>query len=170
MRADYAGLETGHILSCAAGQWFCLSGTAALAADRLLDGLTVTYKPYIEGEGGYDSNPDNSTDQLGSAFEKVEGGLRVIAKNPREYYEFNLKARDIHFNELEREDRWDYRVALDTDFDIGGGQNFKFGIVLPARFRFRRIRSTSPRPTAITCSRATPSASSCSPNRMSSTI
>lgn len=120
-------LETRHILSYAAGLLFCFSGTAAVATDRPLEGLSITYKPYIEGEGGYDSNPDNSTDQLGSAFEKVEGGLRVIAKNPREYYEFNLKARDIHFNELEREDRWDYRVALDTDFDIGGGQSFKFG-------------------------------------------
>ena len=98
----------------------------ARAVDAV-DGMTVTFKPYIEGEGGYDSNPDNSSDQLGSAFEKVEGGFKAIAKSPRDYYEFNVRARDIHFNELERQDRWDLRVSLDTDFVIGDGKSLKFG-------------------------------------------
>lgn len=99
----------------------------AMATDYRVPGTTLVFKSYIEGEGGYDSNPDNSTREIGSAFEKVQGGVNISSKTAARYIALDIKARDIHFNALEREDRWDLRVGLDTEFDLGDGKNLKFG-------------------------------------------
>lgn len=99
----------------------------ALADSIAIPGTSIVIKPYVEGEGGYDSNPDNSTSQKGSSFEKAEAGFRITSKGPSDYYEFNLKSKDIHFNDLEREDRWELRASLDTERELGSGWSSKFG-------------------------------------------
>ena len=99
-----------------------------VAADEIkVPGTSVTYKPYIESEGGYDSNPDGLFRKVGSPFERIEGGLKVTAKAPNETYELFLKAREVHFDNLEIENRWDFKAALDTTFDVAPNQRLAFG-------------------------------------------
>jgi hypothetical protein len=103
---------------------FCMP---AAADDIKVPGTSIVYKTYIEGEGGYDSNPDGLFRKVASPFEKIEGGLRVTAKQPNETYELFLKAREVHFDDLDIENRWDFKVGVDTTFDIGSNQRLAFG-------------------------------------------
>ena len=102
-------------------------GLPAQADEIKVPGTTITYKPYIESEGGYDSNPDGLFRKVASPFEKIEGGLKVTAKQTNESYELFLKAREVHFDNLEIENRWDFKAALDTTFDVAPNQRLSFG-------------------------------------------
>lgn len=104
------------------------TGAAPLFADEItVPGTALTYKTYIEGEGGYDSNPDGLFRKTGSPFERVEGGLTVTAKAPTETYELYLKAREIHYDNLEIENRWDVKAALDAAFELAPNQRLSIG-------------------------------------------
>jgi hypothetical protein len=100
---------------------------AVQAGEVSVPGTTLTYKTYIEGEGGYDSNPDSLFDHVGTAFERVEGSFRVKSETPTETYELTLKSRDIQFNNLDDSNRWDAKAALDGSFVVGAGQKFSIG-------------------------------------------
>jgi hypothetical protein len=100
---------------------------AAHAGEVAVPGTTLTYKTYIEGEGGYDSNPDNLFDHVGTAFERVEGSFRVKSETPTETYQLTLKSRDIQFNNLDDSNRWDAKAALDGSFVVGAGQKLSIG-------------------------------------------
>jgi hypothetical protein len=101
--------------------------SSASADDLSIPGSTVKFKTYIEGEGGYDSNPDGLFAKQGSAFEKVEGGLRATSTTATESYELFLKARDILFNSLDDNNRWDFKGGLDTSFVMGPSQKLSLG-------------------------------------------
>jgi Putative beta-barrel porin 2 len=103
--------------------WSC----GANAGEASVPGTTLTYKTYIEGEGGYDSNPDSLFDHVGTAFERVEGSFKVKSETPTESYELTLKSRDIQFNNLDDSNRWDAKAALDGTFVAGAGQKLSAG-------------------------------------------
>ena len=102
-------------------------GSSATAAEIKVPGTTVVFKPYVEGEGGYDTNPDGLFRKVESPFEKIEGGMAVSAKAPNQSYDLFLKAREVHFDNLERENRWDLKAALDTSFDVTNTSKLNFG-------------------------------------------
>lgn len=97
------------------------------AAATDLVGTTITFKRYIETEVGYDTNPDNLFRHVSTRFEKLEGGFSVAAKRPTELYELSMRMRGVQFDELEINNRWDFRASLDATFDLAPGQSLKIG-------------------------------------------
>jgi hypothetical protein len=78
-----------------------VANAAAMAADGFkVPGTSIVVLPYIETEGGYDSNPDNFVDKTGSAFTKIEGGLKAESDVDGRYYGLTLKGKDVHFDNL----------------------------------------------------------------------
>ena len=127
-RFNQIGNRPGYrLIALSAAMLFAVLPVVAMADDVSVPGTSVTYKTYIEGEGGYDTNPDGLFQKIESPFEKIEGGLRVTAKAPQQSYELFLKAREVHFDNLERENRWDLKVGLDTSFDVTGKARLNFG-------------------------------------------
>ena len=124
---NFAGLPNAAVLGFFVSMISATFDTPASAAEVTVPGTTVTFKPYIEGEGGYDTNPDGLFRKVESSFEKVEGGLSVKAKAPKETYELFLKAREVHFDDLDRENRWDFKAALDTSFEVSDTAKLNFG-------------------------------------------
>lgn len=90
-------------------------------------GYDLKFKPYIEVEGGYDSNPDNLVAKEGSSFEKMEAGLRASAERKNQYHELNLKVRDVRFNDLDRSNRWEIKAAWDSTFELSDSETLKTG-------------------------------------------
>ncbi len=99
----------------------------ATAHAQDLAGTAITYRPYIEVEGGYNSNPDSLVRRHASHFEKLESGLAIAARRPNELYELTFKVRGVRFDELDIVNRWDARVGIDTAFELGNGQQLKIG-------------------------------------------
>jgi hypothetical protein len=123
------GLNAGAALLLARAAFLsaALLSVTARAGEVAVPGTTLTYKTYIEGEGGYDSNPDSLFDHAGSAFEKVDGSFKATSATATETYELTLKARDIQFNSLDDSNRWDAKIGLDGSFVVGAGQKFSIG-------------------------------------------
>ena len=94
-----------------------------------VDGYKVQFKPYIETEGGYDSNPDNLFDQDASSFVKLEGGLKLSAEKVNEYYALSLKGRFIDYMDFDPgiRTRPDFKVAVDTSFNLNDKETVKMG-------------------------------------------
>ncbi len=106
-----------------------LSAQGAVAAEGFkVPGTSVVVRPYVETEGGYDSNPDNFVDKTGSSFGKIEGGLKAESDVDGRYYGLTLKAKDVYFENLDLQNRWDFKAALDTSFDLTDSQSVKFGV------------------------------------------
>jgi hypothetical protein len=97
------------------------------AAETAVPGTALVYRAFAETEGGYDSNPDSLVAKTGSPFEKIEGGINVTYTRPQEFYVLTLKAREVHFDDLDLENRWDFRAALDTTFDLSPSDTLKIG-------------------------------------------
>jgi Putative beta-barrel porin 2 len=101
-----------------------------------------TWKPYVESEGGIDTNPDNSFGEDGSGFVKLEAGMKATLERAKEYYALTLKGRFLDYSQLEFEDerhRTDFKAALDTKFTmsdtdtISAGSYFLRDLISPAR-------------------------------------
>lgn len=122
----YSACTTFYSLAAVTSVAAALLSPAA-AGEISVPGTTVKYNTYIEGEGGYDTNPDGLFAKKGSAFEKVEGSFRATSSTATESYELFLKARDVQFNDLDDENRWDFKGGLDTSFVLGTGQKFSAG-------------------------------------------
>ncbi len=90
---------------------------------------TYSFRPYIETEAGYDSNPDNLFEKDASGFVKLEGGLKASAVMPGQFYGLTLKGRFIEFVDFEDDisHRSDFKAALDTAFRISPAESFKTG-------------------------------------------
>lgn len=99
----------------------------ACAEEISVPGTTVKYNTYIEGEGGYDSNPDSLFRQAGSPFERVEGSFKVTSTTATETYDFTLKGRDIQFNDLDDSNRWDAKATINGSLVVGQGQKLSLG-------------------------------------------
>ncbi len=106
-------------------------GASAHAADAAsasaihVPGTTVTFKPYAEIEGGYDSNPDNLVRHKGSAFEKLESGLVASQETTDAFYLLALKGRDVHFESLDRSQRWDFKAEAEAAFQLSERSKLK---------------------------------------------
>ncbi|MGL4397331.1 MAG: outer membrane beta-barrel protein [Hyphomicrobium sp.] len=86
------------------------------------------WRPYVESEAGFDSNPDNSFTEDGSSFVKLESGMKATLERAKEYYALTLKGRFIDFMQLEGEtNRKDFKVAVDTRFDLSDTETFSAG-------------------------------------------
>lgn len=96
-------------------------GTVAIA------GTSWKFSPYIETEGGYDTNPDGLVARVGSSFAKIETGGDVKAKSATETYIASVRARNFEYEGLERPHRWDFRAALEGQFDLPDQQTLKLG-------------------------------------------
>ena len=123
----------GHLENAALGALigvvaFFAFGTVIARADEIsVPGTTVKYNTYIEGEGGYDSNPDSLFNQAGSPFERVEGSFKVTSTTATETLDFTLKGRDIQFNDLDDSNRWDAKAAINGSLVVGAGQKLSLG-------------------------------------------
>ena len=125
-----------------------MPSTGALAADKNKDieraeqatqktqdggpftsGTGFQFRPYIEAEGGYDSNPDNLFNQDESSFLKVEGGFKAIYETSREYYRLDVKGRYIRFEDLDEDirDRNDFKAALETSYILSSTETLSTG-------------------------------------------
>jgi hypothetical protein len=103
------------------------AGTAFAADGFKVPGTSFVIKPYVETEGGYDTNPDNFVDKTGSSFGKIEGGLKVESDVGGRYYGLTLKAKDVYFENLDLQNRWDFKALLDTSFELTDTQTLKLG-------------------------------------------
>lgn len=83
-----------------------------------VDGTEVVWRPYIETEGGYDSNLDNLVNGPGSAFEKTETGGSLKINRPGETYYFTALGRQAVFMDLEDSNRWEVKLSGDATFDL----------------------------------------------------
>ncbi len=105
-------------------------------------GSKYTWKPYVETEAGVDTNPDNSFNEDGTGFVKLESGMKATLEHAKEYYALTLKGRFLDYHQLEFDDehhRKDFKAALDTKFtlsdtdSIGAGSYFLRDLISPAR-------------------------------------
>ena len=89
----------------------------------------IKFKPYVETEAGYNSNPDNLVDVDSSSFVKVEGGFKLSSETTNEYYGLAVKGRIIDYVDFEPDiqKRTDFRAALDTSFNISSSETLKVG-------------------------------------------
>ncbi len=95
---------------------------------RQIGDATYAWRPYIETEAGVDTNPDNSFDDDGSAFIKVESGMKATLERAKEYYALTLKGRFIDFMQLEEDpQRTDFKAAVDTRFTLSDSETFSAG-------------------------------------------
>lgn len=90
-------------------------------------GTTLIVRPWVEAEGGYDSNPDNFIDKTGSSFAKTEGGLKIESDTKGQYWGLTLKAKDVYFDNLDLQNRWDFKAAIDASIDLTDIQTVRFG-------------------------------------------
>lgn len=92
-------------------------------------GTRFQFKPYVETEGGHDSNPDNLFDEDASAFVKIETGLKATAETPTEFYKLTLRGRFIDYSELPEDirHRTDFKAALDTEFVLSDQETLSAG-------------------------------------------
>lgn len=92
-------------------------------------GTRVQFKPYVETEGGYDSNPDNLFEEDGSAFVKLEGGLKATAETATEYYRLALRGRFIDYSDLAEDirHRTDFRAEIDTVLSLSDQETLSAG-------------------------------------------
>lgn len=121
------GLGAVTLAKLAGALAVAFAGATAALAGETAPGSSVQVKPYIEVEGGYDSNSDNLVDNTPSAFEKIEGGVTISRKTESEYYGLLLRAREVHFDAIDRENRWDFKAAFDAAFDLTDTQTVKVG-------------------------------------------
>lgn len=94
-----------------------------------IGGVSYRWRPYIETEGGYDSNPDNLFSEDGTSFLKLEGGLKASAETANQYYGLTLKGRFIDFMDLDEDiqHRTDFKAAVDTSFNLSETQTLRAG-------------------------------------------
>ena len=92
-------------------------------------GTRFQFKPYVETEGGHDTNPDNLFDKDGSAFVKLETGLKATAETASEYYKLTLRGRFIDYPGLpgDIEHRTDFKAGLDTEFVLSDNETLSAG-------------------------------------------
>lgn len=77
--------------------------------------MRFAFKPYVEVEGGYDSNPDNFFDEEGSSLLKLEAGFKATAETASEFYKLAVRGRFIDYNDLPEDIR--HRSDLRASFD-----------------------------------------------------
>lgn len=101
---------------------------------------TIRWRPYVETEAGYDSNPDNLFDEDGTNFVKVESGLKTTLERANQYYALLLKGRYLDYMNIEDDSsRQDFKAALDTTFTLSpnatlsAGSYFLRDLISPAR-------------------------------------
>jgi hypothetical protein len=123
----YRGFRVMRLAELICSLAAAVAGATTAFAEQQVPGTKVEFKPYVEAEGGYDSNSDNLVDNTPSAFEKIEGGLTLSAKTPSEYTALTLRARELHFDDIDRENRWDFKAAFDATFDLSDTQTLKVG-------------------------------------------
>jgi hypothetical protein len=94
-----------------------------------ITGQKIEFKPYVETEGGYDSNPDNLFDKDSSSFVKLESGLKLSSETKDQYYGLALKGRFIDYIDFDEglRNRTDYKAALDTSFNLSKSETLKLG-------------------------------------------
>lgn len=91
-------------------------------------GYTVRVNPYVETEGGVDTNPDNSFDEDGTGFVKAEAGLRTTIEDGDEFYAIQFKGRYLDFGDLEVDpDRQDFKAAIDSRFTLSSTETLSAG-------------------------------------------
>ncbi|MEQ1576211.1 MAG: outer membrane beta-barrel protein [Hyphomicrobium sp.] len=106
---------------------FCAAPTARAEVGIKVPGTSLVVRPYVETEGGYDSNPDNLIVEPGSSFVKTEGGVKFESDTSGQYYGLTLKVKDVYFENLNIENRWDFRAAFNASIDLTSDQTVKFG-------------------------------------------
>ena len=125
MQSSRSAIVSAFVALAAAGQPACAGSSTANEPVVAVPGTTVTFKPYAEVEGGYDSNPDNLVHHKGSAFEKLEAGVVASQTTTDAFYLLALKARDVHFETLDRSQRWDFKAEAEAAFQLSDTSKLK---------------------------------------------
>ena len=92
-------------------------------------GMRWAFKPYVESEAGYDSNPDNSFDEDGTSLLKLEAGFKATAETESEFYKLAVRGRFIDYHDLPEDirHRADFRASLDTTIVLSKSETLYAG-------------------------------------------
>lgn len=92
-------------------------------------GMRLAFKPYVEAEAGYDSNPDNFFEEDGSALLKLEAGFKLTAETASEFYKLAVRGRFIDYHDLPEDirHRSDLRVSFDSTIVLSESETLYTG-------------------------------------------
>ena len=112
----------------------------------ITDGIIVS--PTIEASGGYDSNPDNLYDEQETSYGLVDGSLVFTLINPNDKNThattIAFKSKFVEYEGLDRSERWDAGVSVDTYYAFPSGFEFSGGALhLHDKISFTENESTA---------------------------
>lgn len=89
---------------------------------------SITFKPFVDFETGYDSNLDGSVrNRQGSVFAKGEAGFSLKARTDTRLFSTFIKGRRYKYEALDISNRWDFEAALGMRAYLGNNQTLKIG-------------------------------------------
>lgn len=100
--------------------------TGQNAAPGIVVGNTV-FLSSAEVGTGYDSNLDGRVQEQGSAFAKLEAGLRADSKWSDGKGSARVRVRNYEYFDLDKSHRWDLDAALGAEFNMGANASLKVG-------------------------------------------
>jgi hypothetical protein len=89
------------------------------------DGIVIA--PTFQAEGGYDSNPDRLFNGKSTGYGLVDGGVTLGFVNPQGATSFNVRGSFVEYENLDRNDRFDAGVSIDTYRPLGDGREWSGG-------------------------------------------
>ncbi len=89
------------------------------------DGIIVS--PTIRTETGYDSNVDNLFSEPSSAYGIIDGSVVLGFVKPNQATTIALKGKRVQFEGLDRNERWDAGISLDTYKKLASGLEINAG-------------------------------------------
>ncbi len=89
-------------------------------------GTSVVWRPFVEVEGGYDSNLDGETDGAGSWFERIDTGSSLKVSRDKSTYYFTLRGRHAVFDNLDIRERWEIKASADATYELSETETLNF--------------------------------------------
>ncbi len=89
------------------------------------DGIIIS--PTVRAETGYDSNVDNLFSEPSSAYGIIDGSVVLGFVKPNQATTIALKGKRVQFEGLDRNERWDAGISLDTYKKLASGLEISAG-------------------------------------------